>query len=121
MTKLNDFQKKFILTMADCSMNQTEVGRELFIVPSTASFHCRQIKNLTGKDPRKFWDLLELLKMIGKADCHSPAGSITIASNTLTPEMFREFWEDPNPSKPLEPLAVGTIRCCEKCKGEKVC
>ena len=52
-----------ILALADCNMSANAASQKLFIDRSTVDYHIRRIKAITGKDPRNFWDLVDLLEI----------------------------------------------------------
>lgn len=45
------------------SMNVGEVSRQLFMHRNTVTYHLDKVKRQTGLDPRRFYDLVELVKM----------------------------------------------------------
>lgn len=55
---------KIILTLADCNMRANAAAKKLYMDASSVLYHIKIIKAITGKDPRKFYELLELLKMV---------------------------------------------------------
>lgn len=44
-------------------MNIGEVSRQLFMHRNTVTYHLDKVKRQTGLDPRRFYDLVELVKM----------------------------------------------------------
>lgn len=44
-------------------MNIGEVSRQLFMHRNTVTYHLDKVKRQTGLDPRRFYDLIELVKM----------------------------------------------------------
>lgn len=61
MLKLSEPRQKIILALADCDMNVSEVSRALYMGRSTVEYHLKRIKQLTGKNPVKFYDLCHLV------------------------------------------------------------
>ena len=57
---LSENRCEIILSLADNKMNVTEVSRQLYMHRSTVAYQIERIKELTGKDPLKFYDLYEL-------------------------------------------------------------
>lgn len=55
--------REIILKMCDCSMNTSEVAREMHYSRINIYNHLIKIKELTGLDPKNFYDLLELRNM----------------------------------------------------------
>ena len=49
--------------LADNDMNATKAAKALYIGKRTMWTYIDKIKKQTGLNPRKFWDLVELLKM----------------------------------------------------------
>lgn len=58
---LTQHEAELIVTMADCDLNQKRTGNKLYVGHTTIFYHIESIKNKTGKDPRKFYDMCELL------------------------------------------------------------
>lgn len=44
-------------------MNVTDVARAIFAHRNTVLYHLNKVKRQTGLDPRRFYDLVELVKM----------------------------------------------------------
>lgn len=53
-----------ILALADCSMRAASAARKLYIDHATVLYHMKLIKLITGKDPKKFYDLADLVAMV---------------------------------------------------------
>lgn len=53
---------RIIMAMANHSMNVGEVARQLFMHRNTVIYHLDKVKRQTGLDPRRFYDLVELVK-----------------------------------------------------------
>ena len=64
---MNKEDARIIIMMADHSMNVCEVSRELFMHRNTVNYHLNNVKRQTGLDPRRFYDLVELVKMAREA------------------------------------------------------
>lgn len=47
--------------LADCDMNIAKTSRELFMSRSNLVYHLEKIKEKTGFDPLRFWDLMKLV------------------------------------------------------------
>lgn len=45
------------------SMNVGEVARQLFMHRNIVTYHLDKVKRQTGLDPRRFYDLVELVKI----------------------------------------------------------
>jgi len=46
---------------ADCDMNVARTAERLVVHPNTVHYRLRRIAEATGRDPRRFGDLLDLL------------------------------------------------------------
>lgn len=58
---LTETQANVIVALADNDMNITETSRVLNFHRNTICYHVGRIKERTGKDPLKFYDLCKLL------------------------------------------------------------
>lgn len=54
---------KLILTYADSNMNASATGRRIYMSSSAISNHFDKIELETGKDPRCFWELVQLAEV----------------------------------------------------------
>ena len=61
---------RLILALADSKMRIAEAARKLGMHHTTALYHIRFIKAVTGKDPTEFYDLVDLVKMAMEALCN---------------------------------------------------
>ena len=61
--QLSKKQAEIIIKMADCRLNVAETARQLEKHTNTVVYHVQEIVNLTGKDPRDFHGMCELLPM----------------------------------------------------------
>lgn len=52
-----------VIAMANHNMNATDVARAIFVHRNTVLYHLDKVKRHTGLDPRRFYDLVELVKM----------------------------------------------------------
>lgn len=62
-TGLSDIQREIILALADCGMKPGKAARKSYIDRNTVYYHFERIKAITGKDPTRFYDLIELVEM----------------------------------------------------------
>ena len=62
--EMTPLRRKIILALADCSMVVSAAARKLYIDHTTVFYHMRIIKQITGKDPRNFYDLCDLVQMV---------------------------------------------------------
>ncbi len=60
---LTDIEKLIIVAMADRNMNKSEAAKDLYIHRNTLTYHLDRIQYKTGLDPRKFYDLVNLVDM----------------------------------------------------------
>lgn len=60
---LTDLQKEVVLAIAECNMNVSEAARRIYRHRQTVEYHCRQMIELYGLDPRNFYDLVMLVEM----------------------------------------------------------
>lgn len=63
---LSSLDVEVIRELATCSLNVEEVSRKIYRCRHSVEYHIRKITRITGLDPRKFYDLRELLKMVGE-------------------------------------------------------
>ena len=63
MAKLTMDDIKIVLALADQNMNVSKTSRSLFMHRNTVVYHVEKVKELTGLDPTKFHDLVELVQM----------------------------------------------------------
>lgn len=61
---MTEMDINIIKALADCDMSRSKAAEKLFYSQGTISYHCKLILKKTGKNPRKFYDLCELLQMI---------------------------------------------------------
>lgn len=60
---MTEVDARIIVAMADCNMNANEVDRREFMHRNTVIYHLDKTKRETGLDGRRFYDLVELLKI----------------------------------------------------------
>lgn len=66
---LLDYRKRtIILGMAENNMNMNAVAREQYFHRNAALYHINKIKEITGLDPRNFYDLVELVDIVRGGD-----------------------------------------------------
>lgn len=68
MTDLSDVQVSVIRSMADNDMVVSSVADSLHYHRQNINYNINQIKKKTGLDPKRFYDLVELMKMVGGMD-----------------------------------------------------
>jgi sugar diacid utilization regulator len=65
MDELNEIDVQIIRAMAECDMRTCAVADKLHYCQSAINYRLRRIKRITGLNPHGFFDLQELLKMVG--------------------------------------------------------
>lgn len=58
---MNQSQAKIVLMYAEANMNLSEVARNTFYHRNTLEFHLGRIYDITGLDPKNFYDLVILV------------------------------------------------------------
>jgi hypothetical protein len=58
-----EFEAKIILAFAKCDMKVKPASEILYCNENTVRYHLPIIQEATGLDPRKFYDLVELVKI----------------------------------------------------------
>lgn len=61
--KMTEFEIKMIKTFAECDMSLQMAANKLYVHRNTLTYHIEKIKQQTGLDARRFYDLCELLKV----------------------------------------------------------
>lgn len=62
--EITPIRRAIILALADCRMRVNAAAKMLYINHTSALYHIKIIKNITGKDARNFYDLVELVRMV---------------------------------------------------------
>lgn len=65
--ELSEERCEIIISLADNNMNITKVARLLYMHRNTVEYQINRIKEITGKDPRNFYDLYKLV-LIAKTE-----------------------------------------------------
>lgn len=60
---MNKEDAHIVIAMANHNMNVTDVAHAIFAHRNTVLYHLGKVKQQTGLDPRRFYDLVELVKM----------------------------------------------------------
>lgn len=60
---MNKEDAHIVIAMTNHNMNVTDVARAIFTHRNTVLYHLNKVKQQTGLDPRRFYDLVELVKM----------------------------------------------------------
>jgi PucR C-terminal helix-turn-helix domain/GGDEF-like domain len=61
VAELTDVQRQTLMAFIDCDMDVGQTALALFVHRNTVHYRLRQIEQLTGRDVRRFSDLLELV------------------------------------------------------------
>lgn len=67
-TELDDVERNVIMAMADENLRVSKAANSLYLHINTVVYHLDQIQEITGLDPRKFYDLVELIDMLMKGE-----------------------------------------------------
>lgn len=62
--EITPIRRAIILALADCRMRVNAAAKMLYIDHTSVLYHIKIIKNITGKDARNFYDLVELVRMV---------------------------------------------------------
>ncbi len=65
MDELNEIDVQIIRAMPECNMKVYAVADRLHYSRQAIGYHIERIRRLTGLNPKGFFDLQELLKMVG--------------------------------------------------------
>ena len=60
---MNKEDAHIVVAMANHNMNAIDVARAIFAHRNTVLYHLDKVKQQTGLDPRRFYDLVELVKI----------------------------------------------------------
>ena len=60
---MNKEDAHIVIAMANHNMNVTDVAHAIFAHRNTVLYHLDKVKRQTGLDTRRFYDLVELVKM----------------------------------------------------------
>lgn len=61
--ELSEERCEIIISLADNNMNINKTARLLYMHRNTVEYHINRIKEITGKNPRNFYDLHRLVLM----------------------------------------------------------
>ena len=59
---MKDIDKEIIKGLADNDLNITHTAKAIYMSRRNLFRHIERIEEQTGLNPRKFWDLIELMK-----------------------------------------------------------
>lgn len=58
---MSEQDKEVILALANHGMKIAKAAKALYMHPNTVRYHIRKVKQVTGLDPMKFYDLYKLV------------------------------------------------------------
>lgn len=62
---MKDIDRDIIRGLADNNLNVTHTAKAIYMSRRNLFRRIERIEKQTGLNPRKFWDLIELMKMCG--------------------------------------------------------
>lgn len=66
--KMDDLDWSIVRSMAENDLNMNAVARQLYYHGNTITGRCNKIMRITGRDPRTFWGLTDLMREMPKND-----------------------------------------------------
>lgn len=64
--ELSNLDKEIIIAFAKYDMRPYRVAKNIFVCKGTIMYHARKIKEKTGLDIRKFYDLCKLIEIVNE-------------------------------------------------------
>ena len=65
---MTEFELKVVKMIADCDMSLQKAANKLYVHRNTLTYHIKKIKQRTGLDARRFYDLLKLLEFVSEKE-----------------------------------------------------
>lgn len=65
---MNDLEKKIVLAFARCNMSISKTAEKMNYARNSIAYHLRQVKRKTGRDPKKFYELAQLVSRIKRGE-----------------------------------------------------
>ena len=62
--ELSTLDKEIIFALAECDMRPFRVPQKIYVSKGTVAYHIKKIKEKTGLDAKKFYDLCKLLEIV---------------------------------------------------------
>lgn len=62
---MTELEKIILRAYADCNMSIQMAGEKLHYHRNTVRYHLYQVQRKTGLNPRRFWDLVQLMEEVG--------------------------------------------------------
>ena len=66
--KMTEFELKMIKMIAECDMSLQKAANKLYVHRNTLTYHIEKIKQRTGLDARRFYDLCRLLEVANEKE-----------------------------------------------------
>ena len=66
--ELTELEKRMVLNFARCNMSITGCAKKMNYARNSVAYHLRQVKRKTGRDPKKFYELAQLVLMIKRGE-----------------------------------------------------
>lgn len=66
--RLTDVDVRVVRAFANNNMDVTKTGRELFLSRNTVKYHLESVGKKLGLNPLKFYDLVELVGILGETE-----------------------------------------------------
>ena len=63
-----ELEKRIVLNFARCNMSITKTALKMNYARKSIAYHLRQVKKKTGRDPKKFFELAQLVLMIKRGE-----------------------------------------------------
>ena len=61
---LKQLDREIVLAFADHGMRESKAAAALHYHPGSVTYHLDKVREVTGLDPRNFYDLIKLVKAI---------------------------------------------------------
>lgn len=65
---MNELQKEIVKAFAETSMNTEQTAKKMYRHRNTICYHLERIHEVTGLDPKNFFDLIKLYELATKED-----------------------------------------------------
>lgn len=63
--RLTPRMREVVLALAECDMNTSRAAGRIYLSRGCIEYHIRRIRERTGLEPRRFYDLEKLVEMAG--------------------------------------------------------
>ncbi len=65
---ITELEKRIVLNFARCNMSITKTAQKMNYARNSIAYHLRQVKKKTGRDPKKFYELAQLVLIIKRGE-----------------------------------------------------